>query len=88
MGKIPQKYVDVLQKAKKLGYKGSEGLMNTIPTKQLAKIFVATQTNETLNQLFMEYDRLDKTEKLKALAKECIKKKRPVPAYVLEQIKD
>ena len=86
--KIPQKYVKIILEAKNLGYKGSEALLNTIPPKVLAKMFVSTQDDETLNKLFKEYHDLNKMEKLKALVKECQKKKRNVPAYVLESIQE
>ena len=88
MSKIPKKYHKAILEAKNLGYKGAEAILNNIPPKVLAKMFVSTQDDETLNKLFKEYHDLNKTEKLKALAKECLKKKRPVPAYVLEAIQE
>ena len=83
--KIPPKYAKIIIQAKSMGYKGAEKLMNQIPPKILVKIFASTQSNENIYKLFKEYDDLGKEEKLIYLIKECKKRKKDIPKYILEK---
>ena len=84
---IPPKYAKIIIKAKEKGYKGAEALMNKIPPKILAKIFVSTQKQRELDKLFEEYDRLGKEEKIKYLILECKKRKKEIPKYITDKYK-